>query len=177
MLDVHIIVSHNTPPHWQNQCRGSVRIAAGMAGFTVVLHEVQGIIGHIGKARAAGYALGTQPYATCVDDDDYVLPHAFLQMAQALRSGASAVCTPEYALQNGHFGNGRARHHLIAYRRDILIDHTQWPCCGDVAQMQRIGPDAVDLPERAYVHRLYSTSKARVMRRANPEELERARGY
>jgi hypothetical protein len=174
MLDCHIIVSHDTRPEWVSQCIGSVRIAAEHAGFPVNIHQVPGIPGHIGKARSAGYALGDHPYVTCVDDDDCVLPHAFSQMANALRSGVSAVCTPEQTLQNGHLSPGAPRHHLIAYRRELLIDHTQWPSCGDVAQMHVIGADAVDMPSPAYVHRLYMDSKARVMRRANLDELRSA---
>lgn len=174
MLDCHIIVSHDTKPTWVLQCLGSVRTAADQAGFPVHVHQVIGVPGHIGQARAAGYAMGNHPYVTCVDDDDYVLPHAFAQMAEALRSGASAICTPELSLQNGHLRPGSKRHHLIAYRRELLIDHTKWPCCGDVAQMQAIGSDAIDLPEPAYVHRLYMDSKARVMRRAHLDELRSA---
>ena len=176
MLDCHIIVSHDTPIDWVEQCLESVSDAASRAGYPVYCHVIEGIPGHIGKARAAGYALGEQPYVTCVDDDDYVLPHAFAQMADALRAGVSAVCTPEQTLQNGHFRDGAKRHHLIAFRRLLLIDHASWPCCGDVAQVLAIGRDAIDLTDSAYVHRLYMDSKARVMRRSRLDELERARG-
>ncbi len=176
MIDCHIIVSHDTRRDWVTQCLESVHEAADRAGFPVVVHAVDGVAGHIGQARAAGYAMGTQPYVTSVDDDDYVLPHAFAQMVGGLRSGVSAVCTPEQTLQNGQLRPGAKRHHLIAYRRDLLIDHTRWPCCGDVAQMRAVGADAIDLPTPAYVHRLYMDSKARVLRRADPAELERAHG-
>jgi hypothetical protein len=114
---------------------------------------------------------------TCVDDDDYLMPDAFAQMRDALRSGAAAICTPELTVQNDQFRPGHKRHHLIAYRRDVLIDHTQWPCCGDVAQLAAIPPtDVIDLPGLQYVHRLYGTSKARALRRANPAELVSAHG-
>lgn len=175
MLDCHIIVSADTPRGWVTQCLDSVHDAADRAGFAVGIHVIDGVAGHIGRARAAGYALGAHPYVTCVDDDDYVLPNAFAQMREALVTNVSAVCTPELAWQNGTIVPGFDRHHLIAYRRDVLIDHTQWPCCGDVAQMQAMGADAIDLPCRAYVHRLYMMSKARVMRRTRLDELERAR--
>lgn len=176
MIDVHILIHPATPRDWVTQCLDSVHEAADRAGFPVDVHTLPAVIGHIGQGRANGYALGVHPYVTSVDDDDYVLPHAFAQMQGALESGVSAVCTPEQTMQNGHIRPGRARHHLIAYRRDTLIDHTQWPCCGDVAQIHAIGADAVDLAEPAYVHRLYMYSKARVMRRSRVQELESARG-
>jgi hypothetical protein len=177
MLDCHIIVSADTPRAWVTQCLDSVFEARDRAGYPVTVRIVDGVPGHIGKARAAGYALGTEPYVTCVDDDDYMLPDAFAQMIDALRTGAPAICTPELTLQNGQLRPGHPRHHLAVYRRSVLIDHTQWPCCGDVAQLAAIPPaEVIDLPSPQYVHRIYGASKARAMRRANPSELERARG-
>ncbi len=177
MLDVHILVSHDTRREWVAQCLDSVHEAADRAGYPVSICMVPGVPGHIGKARAVGYSLGLHPYVTFVDDDDYVLPEAFAQMADALRTGAAAICTPELTLQNGQLRPGHTRHHLIAYRRDVLIDHAQWSCCGDVAQLAAIAPaDVIDLPSPQYVHRLYGTSKARALRRDNPAELERAHG-
>jgi hypothetical protein len=176
MLDVHVAVSESTRVHWVNQCLDSVHEAADRAGYPVQVHTVAGVRGHIGKARASGYALGSYPYVTCVDDDDYLLPDAFANMRESLVAGVSAVCTPELTLQNGHIREGSKRHHLIAYRRDTLIDHTVWPCCGDVAQITAIGADAVDLSTPTYVYRLYMDSKARVMRRSRADELELARG-
>lgn len=175
MLDVHILVSHDTRPEWLAQCIGSVRIAAALADFPIDVHEVPAVIGHIGVGRTAGYKLGSHPYVTCVDDDDYLLSHAFSQMTDAIKSGFQAIFTPEFTLQNGHMRTGLKRHHLVAYRRrDALINHDLWPSCGDLAQINSIGADAIDLECPAYVHRLY-TSKARVMRRSRPDELEMAR--
>ncbi len=176
MIDVHVIVSSDTRRDWVEQCLESISDAAAQAGFPVYVRTVDGVPGHIGCARAAGYALGDQPYVTFVDDDDYVLPHAFAQMRGALRRGVPAVCTPELILQNGHLGVGAPRHHLIAYRRDLIVDHDAWTCCGDVAQMSVITDDAVHLLSPAYVHRLYMDSKARVLRRNNLDELRQARG-
>lgn len=174
-LDCHVIVAHDTPHAWVRECIESINVAVACAGFDVQVYMAPYVDGHVGLARAGGYALGSHPYVTCVDDDDYVLPHAFSQMKDALASNATAVCTPEQTLQNGHFRRGAKRHHLIAYRRARIIDHTQWPCCGDVAQMRALGPHVIDLPTPAYVHRLYMQSKARVLRRTRLDELERAR--
>lgn len=176
MIDVHVLIHPTTPVEWVRLCLSSVRLAARNAGFPVDVHELPAVIGHIGMGRAAGYALGKQPYVSCVDDDDYLLPNAFAQMGVALDAGAIAVSTPEILLQNDTFSPGRQRHHLIAYRRESIIDHTQWPCCGDVAQIHAIPDDDWHDPmDAGYVHRVYE-SRARVMRRSHQSELVKARG-
>lgn len=176
MIDVHILIHPATPRDWVTQCLDSVHEAADRAGFPVVVHTLPAVIGHIGQGRAQGYALGAQPYVTCVDDDDYVLPQAFAQMRAALESGAKAVFTPELIERHGRVPllPGHDRHHLIAYRRTDIIDHTQWKCCGDVAQMLCV--EGVQMDSATYVHRVYETSKARALRRADPAELRRACG-
>lgn len=174
MIDVHILLHPDTPYAWSRLCLSSVRIAIKNAGFPVELHTLAAVLGHIGRGRAQGYAMGNYPYVTCVDDDDFVLPHAFAQMRDALELSPSAICTPEILLQNDTFSPGRARHHLIAYRRECIIDHAPWPCCGDVAQIHAVA-NWHDLLQPAYVHRVYE-SRARVMRRTHQDELERARG-
>lgn len=177
MLDCHIIISADTPSKWVAQCLDSVQAAIDCAGFPVELHVVDGVPGHIGKARAAGYARGVHPYVTCVDDDDYVLSNAFADLADTLAQRPDAIFPAELTEQNGRRRPGMQQHHLAVYRRDVLIDHTQWPCCGDVAQITATDDlHVVNVPASGYVHRLYDTSKARALRRANPNELERARG-
>lgn len=177
MLDVHIIINPRTRRDWLRECLDSVQEAKRQAGFTVHVHHTAFTEGHIGRSRAIGYAMGSQPYVTCVDDDDYVLPHAFEQMRQALQDGAEAVFTKEHRWQNGHLIQGRQRHHLVAFRREYLIDHEKWPSCGDVAQVRSFGERGIDLPEPAYVHRIYLTSAARVLRRRYPLELQEAVNY
>lgn len=173
MLDVHVIAC-TAPPDWLAQCLASIEVAIAEARFPVKLHRIVGEQGHIGRGRAKGYSFGWYPYVTFVDDDDYVLPHAFAQMQLALASGVSAVCTPEVIEINGHRLPGKSRHHLTTYRRDQLINHAAWAACGDVAQAKRIQADAIELPEPAYVHRVYTDSPARVLRRAHPHELRAA---
>lgn len=177
MIDCHVIVSADTPRAWVQQCLASVDAAITRAPWPVELHVVAGVPGHIGRARAAGYALGTHPYVTCVDDDDYLLPDAFAAVGEAMACAPDAVFPRETTLQNGHFRLGWPRHHLAIYRRAVLIDHAAWTCCGDLAQRVSASRGrVVDVDHAVYVHRLYSKSKARVLRRARPHELERARG-
>jgi hypothetical protein len=176
VLDCHVIVSADTPSAWIESCLASVYREAEAAAFPVAVHVVDGVPGHIGTARHAGYALGDQRYVTCIDDDDYLLAGAFARLLEGMESNAKAISTSEIVLRNGHFIPGRQRHHLIAYRREYLIDHSLWRCCGDVAQMLAIpSSQYVDVKDPGYVHRVYSTSKARSLRRTCPDELRRAR--
>jgi hypothetical protein len=174
MLDVHILTLPTSDPKWFSQCVDSVMDAADRAGFPVDVHLINGVLGHIGKGRAEGYSLGQHAYVTCVDDDDFVYPFAFAQMKPHLSSGVhAAIATPEMILRNGLLEEGKQRHHLIAYKRNVLIDHEQWPCCGDVAQAISVKNGWRDLSQPAYVHRVY-VSRARIMRRENQDELNRA---
>ena len=176
MLDVHVIVG-TARVEWLAQCLSSVVHAMAIAPFPMALHVVPGEAGHIGRGRARGYAAGTFPYVTFVDDDDYVLPGAFAQMAEAFRQQPSAICTPELVEVNGNpLIRGGTRHHLTAIRRKDVIDHAAWAACGDVAQAMAIPGDAVELTEPGYVHRVYADSPARVLRRHHPGELKVARG-
>lgn len=177
-LDVHVLLSTDTPASWSRQCISSIVQAARRAGYPVAVHQVPGVPGHIGRARATGYALGTSPWVTCVDDDDLVLPDASADMAQGLASNAAAVSTAEMELRNDTFRPGGQRHHLIAYRRERIIDHAAWSCCGDVAQRAAIGENEWhDVRRIGYLWRVYPESKARALRIAHPAELERAHGH
>jgi hypothetical protein len=178
MLDVHILTLPTSNREWFDQCVDSVMNAADRAGFPVDVHIVSGVLGHIGKGRAEGYALGHHPYVTFVDDDDFIICNAFIQMRNALRLGrALAISTPEKVLRNGCTEEGKQRHHLIAYQRKMVIDHTAWPCCGDVAQAASIPAEGwIDLPVPMYVHRVYE-SRARLMRREAQDELNQAVAY
>ena len=181
MLDCHIIVSPDTPLEWVTQCLDSVHEAADRAGYPVAVHVADGVPGHIGKARAAGYALGSHPYVTFVDDDDYVLPNAFACLLPALEAGSDAIYTRETTLQNGHFRATDRRHHLAVYRRTLLdgFDFTHWPAYDAMALRTHVEHKAravVDLPDAVYVYRLRGDSPARVIQRKHPELLEMARG-
>lgn len=177
MLDVHVLVSKDTPKDWSKSCLSSLRLAARRAPFAVSIHEIAGVPGHIGKGRAKGYAMGFYPWVTCVDDDDLVLPDAFLNLASHLETEKSAISVQEVEIRQGVFRQGGKRHHLNLYRREVLIEHSEWPCCGDVAQIARISESEwLDTEINGYVWRVYTTSKARLMRLADPAELRKAHG-
>jgi hypothetical protein len=151
-------------------------MAANRVPGRVDVHEVTGVPGHIGKARAAGYAMGSAPYVTCVDDDDYLLAMAFETMVRELekRDAPAALFPGEHVLEGERLKLGWPRHHLAVYRRDVLIDHRQWACMGDVVQARSLGDNGVDLDKRLYVHTVYPESRARALRRMHEDECRRA---
>lgn len=176
MLDVHVAVSAGTRPDWVRQCLDSVDVAAARAGYPVAVHIVDGVPGHIGKARTAGFSAGSAPWVTYVDDDDYVLPDAFSVLADAMAHNPAAIFTGEVVEQNGQQRPSPGRHHLSVYRRDVIagIDLSPWFVCADwrMRKVVEAHPDGViDVPECVYVHRVYFDSRARVMRRTRKTEL------
>lgn len=179
MLDVHVLTLEATSWHWVKQRRDSIAEAVAAAGFPVHVHEIDGELGHIGRGRARGYALGTQPYVTYIDCDDYVQPGAFAALADALAAGHEAVGPGETLERGGVRWQRHARpdkcpdpHHLICYRRDVAnrFDHRNWRVCGDLALAHRTVIHRVD--DYSYVHRLYE-SPGRLLRRKHQDELMR----
>lgn len=176
MLDLHVL-SYNTNQEWETHCRRTLTVATKAAGFPVSVHWLAGEHGHIGRGRAAGYACGSHPYVTYVDNDDYLLPDALNALGDSIRSGAwRAVFAGELVLSNGYAGMGKVGHHLCVYRRDALIDHSAWVVCGDLAQAEHVRTmPLIRLEHRGYVHRVYE-SGGRKLRRQHLDELKRAHG-
>lgn len=179
MLDVHILISKDTPEAWVVQCLESVYSAANSAPFEVNVFPVDGVPGHIGKGRKLGYSKGDALYKTYVDDDDYLLPDAFSCLHPAMLKGFAAMFTGEVLLQNGKEKISSGRHHLAVYRNDVIrdFDFDSYVVNGDIATrfVAEHHPDGtVGIPHAPYVHRIYSTSKARLLRRKHTEEYERA---
>ena len=174
MLDVHVLTMPTTRPAWAAQRRASIDGAIAAAGFPVVLHEIPGVVGHIGKGRAAGYALGVQPYVTYVDDDDWLEPGAFSALHTALLSGHDAICPGETEVLGWHRTKRSTPHHLICYRREVAnaFPHKGWAVCGDLA-LANTTHDRLAVADYSYHHRIY-LSGGRRLRAANPNELERA---
>lgn len=146
------------------------------APFPVTLHVLDGVQGHIGAGRKAGFSRGSAPFATYVDDDDYLLPSAFAAIEPAMARSPAAVFTGETQEQNGHRREFAGRHHLAVYRRDVLplVDLSLWFACADWAMRRAVErhPDGViDVPSFDYVHRVYPRSPARTIRRARSAEL------
>lgn len=176
-LDVHILTLPDTRRDWQRQCIASVELAASLSSLAVNIHVVPGVPGHLGRARAAGYAAGSAPWKCYVDDDDYVLPSAFNVLAPHLAAEWAAIFPRELIEQNGRFHkHTQGRHHLWPVRAEIAqaFDHEAWPSMPDEMLRRAAAEDprgVVDLPGVIYVHRVYAAQRCRALRQANRDEV------
>ncbi len=176
MLDVHILVMDYTNADWLEDCRKSVAVAAAEAGFPVVIHELPGVIGHMGRARAAGYARGAHEYVTHVDDDDFVRPEAFAILRDAMERGEKAITTGEvrrFEPASVEVQTPEATHHLAVYRRDALsiLQYDAFRFYPDQYILSRFVPRHI--PVCVYVHRVRDDSGSRNLRRAHAIEAQR----
>lgn len=177
-IDVHVLISPDTSRVWVQQCLDSIAQAQVRSPIPVHLFTVAGPVGHIGMGRWHGYGLGSAPYVTYVDDDDYLEPEAFELIAQALRLGPDAVFPKERVWLNGKACAGLQRHHLPVYRRCHIIDHRPYPSAGDVAQMEYVrNLQIAEIEQVLYNHRIYADSKARNLRRRYRNELQQCLNY
>ena len=83
-IDVHLLTL-DEPGHWREEC------LASLAGAPIRLHRLPGLPGHVGQARAAGFARGTLPLVSFVDPDDRYEARTFAHLADALDACPSAV--------------------------------------------------------------------------------------
>ena len=119
MLDVHILTLPSSNKVWLAECVASVEAAAKCAGFPVAIHVVDGIEGDMAASRKLGYSRGTFPYVTHVDDDDWVAPFAFAQLADHL-GRVDAIFGAEVEVRGDRIEAATMRkHHLAVYRREI----------------------------------------------------------
>ena len=186
MLDVHVLVMDYTPPHIVQRCLDSIDAAIANAPFPVTVHRLVGEFGHLGQQRRRGYSLGTAPYVTSVDDDDWIEPNAFAILPLLSDPPPFAVAPREYVhLHRAPSASSSASpsspprlsgtpHHLVTYRRDWL--HRQpydrfriFPDQFLVAQAQRDGT-LIQLPDVVYNHVIYPDSGSRRQRKLYDEE-------
>lgn len=169
MLTVITMVSSDTPKAWVSQCRASVRVAADRAGFPVDVLETAAVPGNIGMAMYGAMQACRTPYMAWVDDDDFVLPNAFSCLAPHWRKEPTAVCAREIQLlANGHLRPCELRHHLTAWRRDILEDAAleDRPSHPLVPLLAAVRESAADEMSWVYVRRRRLSGGA-VLRRAH----------
>lgn len=117
MIDVHVLTHSGTKPEWLDCCLES------LAAEPCTVHVVQGVERNIAAGREIGFGLGTHPFVTFVDSDDYVLPGAMDAMCEALQKHDAAVGR-ERMLVDGRLSPGVVGgHHLYALRRSVLAPH------------------------------------------------------
>lgn len=157
MLDVIIIKSVDTPGLFVDACLASVNAAKTLAPFPVNVIVVPGVPGHIGQAMINGLALTSSTYVCWVDDDDYLLPHAFTAIAASLFLSPPAVCAREIELYaNGNFKPCTVRHHLTIYKTLWVKqqDLTPFRATPNVALLKRLPLGTIDLQQWLYVRRI-----------------------
>ena len=83
-IDVHVLLLPTTDSILWQECLDSLK------DEPVNIHIVEGVPGHIGKARYGGFSQGTSPYVSCVDPDDLVIPGAFAACLEELEAHPEA---------------------------------------------------------------------------------------
>lgn len=174
MLDVHVLVMDYTPVEAVARCKASIEAAAARAGYPVAVHYLPGVVGHLGKARANGYALGAFPYVTHVDDDDWVQPDAFEVLAHQLATGVVAITTGEnHVHAAATVPAPDSRHHLAVFRREFVkgLGYDSFRFYPDQYLLSMCEP--VHLPVCVYNHCIDTESGSRRQRRAHAGEARR----
>lgn len=96
-IDVHILTLPGDNADWLQQAIDSVTALPGATP-----HIVQGVAGHLGLSRAAGYAQGSARFVSFVDSDDYLLPGFEALALELNRQPEAAACYGQHlALQDG----------------------------------------------------------------------------
>lgn len=150
MIDVHVLTHSGTRQEWLDQCLES------LAGQPCTVHVVQGVERNIAAGREIGFGLGTHPFVTFVDSDDYVLPGAMDAMCEALQKHDAAVGR-ERMLVDGALTRPYGGHHLYALRRSVLAPHL--PGWGARNRLEQCGTALyavarpTDIPAETYVWR------------------------
>lgn len=87
VVDTHLLYLPDTDKPLMKECLQSLE------GEPIVLHQVEGIPGHVGNARAKGFRCGNSPYVSFVDPDDLVVPGAFQACIDTLEANPEACGT------------------------------------------------------------------------------------
>lgn len=178
MLDVHIIISPETRHDWIAHCLWSIQEARNNAGFAVDVHIAPYHAGHIGKSRGEGYRMGVQPYVTCVDDDDWLQPNAFMVLAKAMADNPAAIYTGETQWINGKPVYSRLRQHMRVFRRDVTqsFNFDAWPALDSTAIIAHADTfnQSINLPHRVYNYRVRPESSAKRIAYGTPNLLQTA---
>lgn len=178
-VDTHVLLLPETNQQWWEECQ------ATLTDEPINLHLVNGIPGHIGKARANAYQLGDTPYISFVDPDDLVIPGAFQACIDALEANPQACGaytdeilisesgeTIEQGIWTGKPWNPllmlepKYMHHIIVMRREYVLRHLdemdRWPNLAEFVLkglLTKYGP-WVPANKTGYKWRISSSEKA-----------------
>jgi hypothetical protein len=83
-VDVHVLHLSSTDQSLWHECRDS------LDAEPINLHLINGIPGHIGRARYAGFVKGTSEFISCIDPDDIVIPGAYAACLEVLDANPNA---------------------------------------------------------------------------------------
>lgn len=168
-LDVHILVMEYTKEDVVSRCLESVKRAAAAAPFTVNIHPVVGVYGHMGASRATGYAKGKGQYVTHVDDDDWIEDNAFSILP--LEAGHESITTGETMVVRGgiRFPDPERRHHLAVFKRSWLEAQPfeSYKFFPDQFLLAQTTPHHI--PECVYNHVVEGASGSRKLRSEHPD--------
>lgn len=116
-IDVHMLVLGTEREDWKAQALASI------PRTVCNVHIIDGIPGHLGRARINGYRQGECAYVSFVDPDDWVEPDTFERCLDYLDGNrVCGVVTEE--IVHDYFRNmtyrTRHKHGLAVYRRDWI---------------------------------------------------------
>lgn len=102
MIDVHMLTLPTDREDWKQQ-------ALAALPSWVTLHVVPAQIGPIGPQRYAAYQLGSHPYVSAIDPDDWTEPDTFDRLLKAMLENESwsGVCCREQVHVLDAAGNER----------------------------------------------------------------------
>lgn len=146
-IDVHMLVMPSNRADWREQALASIVDAANRVDSAIELHLAPAVPGHMGKARAAAYALGDAPLVTFVDEDDWLEPDAFVAVLAALDGRVGNVLT---AGRVHHLATGQSTltaRGLLVVKRELALAFPwdDYPLCGTCDLRDAVRPDLLSV--------------------------------
>lgn len=162
-LDVHVLYLPTNNKVWFEQALDSIEKAKSRCSLDVNVFVLEGVRGHIGRGREAGYALGTGQYVTYVDHDDYIKEDALCTIEPFLREEYTAVFPGETIVdaEGTVLREALRPHHLCVYKRACMppIDFSAYPLDVDLQIIRAFtGKGAVAIQKSLYFWRRHKDS-------------------
>ena len=112
-IDVHVLTCEHTVPSFLARCLRSLE------GQPVSVHVVDNAGYAVGHGRSVGYALGTAPFVSYIDCDDYALPGAYRGILSAMAEHRGIVARENIQWECGHIlPRSFPGHAPVCYRRE-----------------------------------------------------------